>query len=528
MGADPGGQDEVTAFLGDRRTHPGGGEVVHVQTHISHVFLAGSFVYKLKKAVRFPFLDFGTIAARERFCREEVALNRRLSPSVYLGVLPITRAGGSLRLGGDGEPVDWVVKMRRLPSDRRLGAMVEADAVPEEVVERVAGVIARFHAAAPVVEGGAPEALERAWTENLEGVRPLAGRALGGEDVDVLDDFGRTFVVRHDSVLRARPSLGHVRDGHGDLRADHVYVLDDPLPALDGAPPVRAGLHIVDCIEFSSEFRAIDVAADVAFLAMDLRALGRGDLSERFVRAYADATGDRLVEALVPYYACHRATVRGKVEALAADEPEVAPDERRRASGRAVAALALACRYAWSSGDPVVVACTGLSGTGKSAVASLVGEVTGWRVASSDVVRKTMGMPPERRYEPAAVAAVYGMLRGAVEEALGARASLVVDATFLARHERDALARTAHGLGARHVFVECVTDEALVRRRLDARPADAVSDARFDVYLRQKRTRDPLGEDEPVLRVDTSGPLATLRPTLVPRLWAWRQGRVVA
>jgi hypothetical protein len=523
------GQHAIVAALRDRRTYgEGRDEVVHLQTHISHVFLVGDFAYKLKKAVRFPFLDFGTLAAREHFCREEVRLNRRLAAPIYLAVVPVARDADRVSLGGDGEVVDWVVKMRRLPSPRNLAALVEAGAVPAGAAERIAGVLAAFHAAAPVAAGGTPEALEAAWSDNLAGVRPMVGSLLAPEDYEMFDDFGRTFVVRHDAVLRARPALGHVRDGHGDLRADHVYLLDDPLPAIEGAGPVPAGVHVVDCIEFAPAFRAVDVAADISFLAMELAAVGRADLADDVVRAYADASGDEVVAALVPYHACHRAIVRGKVDGLLAGEPEVHADVRRTAADRARALFALGCRYAWSSGEPVVVACTGLSGTGKSAVAAAIGAATGWRVVSSDVVRKAAGVLAERRYEPEAVAAVYAALRRAVEETLGARASIVVDATFLTRGERDRLARTCDGFGARHLFVDCVADETTVRRRLEARSADSVSEARWDVHARQARTREPLTDDEPRLPLDTSGSVQTVRPELVRRLWRWRQGRSAA
>jgi hypothetical protein len=230
----------------------------------------------------------------------------------------------------------------------------------------------------------------------------------------------------------------------------------------------------------------------------------------------------------VAFHACHRAIVRGKVEGLAAGEDDVEPAERARAGERARRRLALAGRFAWQSGEPVVVACAGLSGTGKSAVASLIGEATGWRVLSSDVLRRRTAPRAGRdRYDPAARAAVYDVLRHEVEGALTARESIIADATFLSRAERDRLARTARGLGSRHVFVECVADERVVRRRLEARHATSISEARFDVYVAQRRDREAFGDDEPVLRIETSGAIERVRRALIPGLWAWRQGRPI-
>ncbi|MGH7895736.1 MAG: AAA family ATPase, partial [Candidatus Binatia bacterium] len=321
-------QAAIVAALRRPEAYPHAVDAVqHVQTHISHVFLAGAHVYKLKKAVVFPFLDFGTLPAREHFCREEVRLNRRLAPGVYVDVVPIVRANDSFVVGGTGQAVDWLVHMVRLPAERSLAMLARTRAVTLATMGALAERIARFHAEASLAGGGTPEALASIWVENLAGVRPYVGRHLAEEDFEVLADFGHTFLARHDAVLRARPQLGHVREGHGDLRADHVYVLDQPV-SVPGAASLRPGLYVVDCIEFSEAFRSIDVAADVSFLVMELEQLDRRDLADTFLRAYAEAATDASVAALVPYYACHRATVRGKVEALASDEPEVGTEER--------------------------------------------------------------------------------------------------------------------------------------------------------------------------------------------------------
>jgi aminoglycoside phosphotransferase family enzyme/predicted kinase len=521
-------QERVVRLLADPGTYPPGiGEVTHLQTHISHVFLAGPYAYKLKKGVVFPFLDFGTPASREHFCREELRLNRRLAAPVYLDVLPIVASDAGLRLGGRGAPVDWVVRMRRLPADRTLGALLARKAVDAATVERLAAHLAAFHAAVPPAPGGDPERLLVDWRENLDGVRAMVGELLAAEDYDVLADFGPTYLVRHDAVLRARVQLGHVRDGHGDLRMDHVYVLAESLPPLADAPAVPAGLYVVDCLEFSPALRAVDVAADLSFLAMELEALGHAAHARALVAAYAEAAGDSLVPALIPFHACHRAIVRGKVEGLTAGETGIPAVERAAARERARRQFAVAGRFAWRSGDPVVVACTGLSGTGKSALAAMLAAAAGFEVASSDVLRRQVIPAGEARYTVAARAAVYARLRREVETALGAGQSVVVDATFLSRAERDRLARTVRAYGRRHLFVACEADQAVVRRRLEARDVASVSDARWETHLAQRREQDAFGTDEPVLRLDTTGTLPEVRRTLLPRLWAWRQGRPI-
>lgn len=524
-GDDP--QAAILAALGRPESYPHPApDLRHVQTHLSHVFLAGPWVYKVKKAVAFAFVDFRSLAARAHFCREEVRLNARLARPVYDRVVALAVGpDGRLEMDGTREPIEWAVRMRRLPADRTLGALVARGAAAAALLDDVAAVIARFHARAERVAGGDPAALVAAWDENLDGVVPFVGRHLTDEALAILRDFGRTWPVRHATVIAARASAGRVRDGHGDLRLDHVYVLDRGLPAEDGAPAIAPGIYVVDCLEFSPALRAVDVAADVAFLAMELAGAERADLARRFVDAYARTADDPLVPALVPYHASHRAVVRGKVEALAADEPEVPADARARAAREARAKLALAGRFAWAAGDPVVVAMAGLAGAGKSAVAEAIAAATGFPVVASDRVRKADPAAPVR-YDVAARAAVYAALRRAVDASLGARESLVVDATFIESTERERLARTVRGWGARLVFVHCVADEAVVRARLAAREAGSPSDARWDVYVRQREAADPFGDDEPVLEIETSaGPVPP--PGLLPRLWDWRQGRVL-
>jgi hypothetical protein len=516
-------QEAIVRALADPASHADRpARVEHVQTHVSHVFLAGPNVYKLKKAVTFPFLDFAPLAAREHFCREEVRLNRRLAPDVYVGVLPITRtATGGVALGGDGPVADWVVHMRRLPADRSLAELIARGEATVAMLTAVAGRLARFHAGAEVVEGADPDRLRAVWDENLDETIDVVGHMLAPEDAAVLRDFGNTFVDRHETVLRARGPRGRVREGHGDLRTDHVYVLERPSGTV---PP---GIHVVDCVEFSRAFRTVDVAADVAFLAMEIESLDRPDLARAFLRAYAEATADPLVPALATYYAAHRALVRAKVEALASREAEVGATDRAAAADRARAKLALAIRFAWRSGEPVVIACAGLSGTGKSTVATMLSATTGFRVVSTDVLRKADVPRRMPDYGAAARGAVYAELRRQVERALAADDSVIADATFLTRPERDRLARSVRGYGRRWLFVECTASEAIVRVRLDARDRSSVSDARFDVYLAQRDARDAFGADEPVIVVDTSHGGA-VRADLVPRLWAWRQGRPVA
>jgi aminoglycoside phosphotransferase family enzyme/predicted kinase len=519
-------QEPTIAALSDPRFFPERPPAVeHVQTHISHVFLAGSRVYKLKKAVRLSFLDFATRDARRVFCDEEVRLNRRLAPAVYLGVQRVTRgADGQLELDGSGEVVDDLVCMRRLPAARTLAALIEAGTVESAMLDELAELIARFHAAAPPCSIAAPlDALAATWRQTLELAAPLVGDALAPELHAVLRDHGRGFIGRHASLLRDRAAAGRVREGHGDLHAEHVYFIEAPVPATD-LPALAPGIYVVDCVEFSLALRCNDVASEIAFTAMDLRMRGREDLARDFVRRYATITRDDGIERLLPFYACYRACVRGAVEGIKSREAEVPPADRASALSRSRRYFDLALRYAWESEGPALIACAGLSGSGKSTVAEAVAAATGFELVSSDRLRKetpsSAGPGPydSGSYTPEARDAIYGLLTARAAQALARGRGVVADATFLRRAQRDRLAVAAASHHARHVFVECRAPEAAARERLTRR-RDSLSDARWETYVDQRGEYEAFGPDEPHVLLDTGRPFEPW--TALRALWSW-------
>lgn len=528
-------QDDIVAALANPGFYPHGPPTVeHVQTHISHVFLAGAFVYKLKKAVRLPFVDFSTVEHRRAFCDEEVRLNRRLAPEVYLGVARVTRSRtGGLELDGSGETIDYVVWMRRLPAERVLAALLDTDAVRPDMLDQLAVLLARFHAAAPtgdaVAMHAAPAAIGATWEQTLALAAPLIGTVVAPEAHAILVSLGAWFLARHETLFRERQRGGRIREGHGDLHAEHVYFVDAPVAA-PGLTPLAPGVYVVDCVEFSLPLRCTDVASEIAFTMMDLERRGRPDLAHDFVARYVAVTHDASLEALLPFYACYRACVRGAVEGMKSSEPEVPVADREAARERARGYLALALRYAWRTEGPALVVCAGLSGTGKSAIANALAEATGYAHLSSDTLRKrgphggtpTTAPYGEALYTPEARAAVYHALYDEAERALRSGRGVIADATFLRRSDRARLARVAADCGRRHVFVECCAPEQLVRARLDAR-LDSVSesDARWQTYLGQREEREPFGPDESHLVIETEKDLETTRGRVLERLWRW-------
>jgi aminoglycoside phosphotransferase family enzyme/predicted kinase len=462
--------------------YPGAVEHVEVrQTHISVVFLAGPHAYKVKKPVDFGFLDFRTLERRRHFCQEEVRLNRRLAPAVYLGVVPVTRGPEGLKVEGDGEAVEWAVKMVRLPEEATLRERLLRGQVGAAALEELARRLAAFYSAA---EGGARvasfgrfEAVAGNARENL-----VPSAAVG--DTASAAVFERLRALTEEALARLRPLLeGRAaravpRDTHGDLRLSHVYLFPERPPPGD--------LVLIDCVEFNERFRYADPVADVAFLCMDLSAAGRRDLAGAFAAAYFAASGDEEGRALLPFYTAYRAAVRAKVEGLRAAEAEVPADERAAARERARARWLLALgELEAPSRRPGLVLVGGLPGSGKSTLARALAERGGFAVVRSDVVRKELAVGGAERatlYTPEWTARTYAECRRRAERLLREGKRVLVDATFREEALRVAFLEAATRLGVRGLLLVCRAAPEVVRERLAARRGD-VSDADWRVYV---------------------------------------------
>jgi len=550
-GVGPFAQDEIVRALTQPSFYPHlPHDVRHHQTHISHVFVAGPFAYKLKKAVEFSFADFSTAARRRALCADEVRLNRRSCAPLYLGVVEVTRqADGSLALGGDGIPLEALVWMRALPERGMLPVALAEGRVTGAALAGFAATLARFHASPATVLAGedlaAPDTLRERWRHVLDDAAPMIGALLSAADHEILQDFGALFIQRHQSLLRARGPAGRVRDGHGDLHAGNLCLLDEPLPAIAGAPRVEPGLYAFDCLEFSAELRANDVASEIAFLAMDLVVRGHPELADSFVEAYVAATGDEELRVLLPFYGCHRASVRGMVLGLAAAGEDVAADACSEAIELGSRHFVHATQLAWGTAGPALVLCSGLSGSGKTTLAVALARATGFLLLSSDVLRKQRaGIEPQARtpdervpalYSDGARHAIYEALAGEAERALATGTGVILDATFHRLAERQPLHELAARLRVPLVIVACAASEATIRERLrrrSERPREAaagqpaLSDAGWDVYLAQRTRAELPALDEPAIHVDTGADFAAVLTHAVRALWAWRRTHV--
>ncbi len=276
-----------------------------IETHISWVFLAGSIVYKVKKPVKFSFLDFSTLELRKKYCELEVKLNSRLSPEIYLGVVPVGKENAILKFEGSGKPLEYAVKMKRLPADRKMDVLLGENKVTVGQVEEIAEVVAGFHSRVPVVRDArifSPEHLKELFND-ISSVRGVVEDSLGkGREVDELIRRSDSFIEKNTPLLLERQRNGFIRECHADLYSSNVFLLEKPV--------------IFDCVEFSDDFRFTDTGADVGFMAMDLDSFNKPLLSQAFTKRYVEKSGDVQLETLLPFYKCYRANVRAKVAGL--------------------------------------------------------------------------------------------------------------------------------------------------------------------------------------------------------------------
>lgn len=457
-----------------------------VETHISWVLLGPSDVWKLKKPVDFGFLDFTTLAARKAACEAEVELNRRLSPHVYLGAVPVVDTADGPQLGGEGEPVDWAVHMKRLVDADRADVRLAEGRLTREHIDAIAEHIAAFHAQARCDEVtasfGRAEVIGTNVRENFEQTRQTVGHYIDEAQADEVEQWQLSLLATHEGRFAARVDAGRVRDGHGDLRLEHVYIADD------------GELSIIDCIEFNERFRFGDVCADIAFLAMDLARLGHVELSEACLAAYARAADDFDLYSVVDFYESYRAYVRGKIATIVAEGQDTPPKVRERAAKEARRDYLLSvAAHRRSLLAPMVIVVAGIIATGKSTVAAAIGAERSAPIIEADRTRKAMvGVMPtdaihtdawKGAYAPGMTEKVYAELNRRAEVVVRSGRPVVLDASFRKRGYREQARALAQRLGVPFVLVECRTDPEVCRARLEERARSAsVSDGRLEIF----------------------------------------------
>jgi hypothetical protein len=481
-----------------------------IETHISFVVLTGTFAYKIKKSVDLGFLDFTNLEKRRFYCDEELRLNLRLAPEIYLDVVPICGTPEAPRIGGAGEVVEYAVRMREFPQDALAERVLARGELTLRQVDKLAAGIARFHSDAPrssEIDGfSTPEAALALALQNFAQIRTLPGQAESRPVLEEVERWTRREHARLREILAERKREGLVRECHGDLHLGNIVFLEgEPL--------------VFDCIEFNPELRWIDVMNEVAFLVMDLQAAGRTDFARRFLNGYLEATGDYAGLRVLRYYCVYRAMVRAKVMLMRASQQECTPEDRASATALFGRYLSVAASCAQPSRSFVLIT-HGFSGSGKTTLSQPLVELTGAIRVRSDVERKRIhGLAPKVRpgsgiaeglYGPDATESTYRRLLDLARIIVEAGHSVIVDATFLQHRQRDMFRALAARAGIPFLIVDFNASEGLLRERILARSdrGDDASDADLAVLEHQLRTHEPLQTDEleSVFAYDASEP----------------------
>lgn len=490
-------------------------DIVILQTHISWVVLTGPYTYKIKKPVNLGFVDFSTLARRLFFCQEELRLNRRLAPQLYLEVIAISGTPDHPQLHGAGAPLEYAVKMRQFAQDQLLSHQLEAGVVQPAHMDALAYTVGAFHARIPTAEPasrfGTPEAVYQPVQENFRHLFDTVHDPLRQAHTRELQHWcQRTFAARQ-SAIAARKRDGFVRECHGDLHLGNMILQDNEVV-------------IFDCIEFNDALRWIDVASDVAFCVMDLEDRGRPDLAHRFLSAYLEVTGDYSLLTLLPFYSTYRATVRAKVAGIRLGQGDLPAEEAARVRQEFGSYLDLATRYTRPS-RPQLWITHGVSGSGKTYYTQRLLEATGAIRLRSDVERKRLyGLAPLDRstdhgdldlYATDVTQRTYAQLAQQARRVVQAGYAVIVDATFLQHAQRDAFHHLATQLGVPFSILHFQAPLATLRHRVAQRSAhaDDASEADLAVLQKQLATQEPLTADEQActLAIDTSAPQALER-----------------
>jgi hypothetical protein len=485
-----------------------------IETHISFVVLTGEFAYKIKKSVDLGFLDFSTREQRRFFCEEELRLNRRLAPDLYLGVVAIRGTPARPTIGGPGEAIEYAVKMRRFPQAALLDAVVRRRELLPEQIDALARTVAAFHARAGRAgarqEFGSPAAIRAPVAQNFSQLRTLFGADEDRAALDRIEGWTEEACRRLDASFAARLQSGFVRECHGDLHLGNIVLLD-------GEP------RVFDCIEFNPNLRWTDVISDVAFLVMDLAEHGRVDYARRFLDRYLELSGDHAGLQVLDFYLVYRAMVRAKITRMRAAQHLLPARDRDAALAACNAYLAFAQRSI--APRPRLLAIThGVSGSGKTFVSQAVLEALGAVRVRSDVERKRLhGLAPLAQSGSGLSAGLYGEEATRVTYADLLRRTrlivtlgfpVIVDAVFLKKSQRDAFRTLAGELGVPFVILDCTAADRVLRERVASRAAsgDDASEATLAVLDSQLQCGDALAADEEAAAIHVDTATGDLQP----------------
>jgi aminoglycoside phosphotransferase family enzyme/predicted kinase len=482
-----------------------------IETHISWVILTGTYAYKIKKPVCYGFLDFSSLKNRRHFCEEELRLNRRFAPQLYIGVIPVTGQTTHPQLGGHGRPIEYVIKMREFSQDGLLSTMAATQHLTPLHIDSIAKLCADFHASAepaPTDSTFGLAADTHAWVKNnFQQIKPLLKSQKISKQLAALELWSETEYNQQHTYFEQRKREGFVRECHGDLHLGNMALIDKQVT-------------FFDCIEFNAELRWIDVISEAAFVTMDLHDRGYAELGWHYLNTYLQFSGDYAGIRLLRYYLVYRAMVRAKVAAISLDQTKIKNNEATRLQQELEGYLQLAETYCHDK-RPALILMHGLSGSGKSTVARHLAENLGLIQIRSDLERKRLyGLNFHARsestlnkglYSAAVNEKTYSHLLELATHVIEAGYTALVDASFLEQSERLRFSSLATRLQVAHLFLDCEASTAELRKRIIQRARQGIdpSEANVGVLEHQLTTQYQLSSDELrfTLKIDTTQPI---------------------
>ena len=483
-----------------------------LQTHISFVALTGKYAYKVKKPVNFGFLDFSTLEKRKYFCEEEMKLNRRLCPDIYLDVIPITRKDNTLELNGDGKIVDYALKMREFPQDKIMTNLIKQGKIYEETIEEICDILVDFYnsgiTSREIDNYGELEAIQQNIKENFEQTQSLVDVTIPKDVYVYIKNASNKFFDERKEVFKKRIKGKHIYDCHGDLHSGNIVVSDE-------------NIYIFDCIEFNKRFRYCDVASDIGFLAMDLDYLNHPYLSSYLIYKYVEKSHDKGIFDVLNFYKSYRAYVRGKVLGFRLRDKNISEEERKNTIDSAEKYFDLSQYYAslfsfdLKNKKPLLFIVSGLSGTGKSTISLKISVDYHAHYINTDIIRKELaGIDKFEKhhdkintglYSPEKIDYTYEKVMEKTEDLLKNRKNVVLDATFQKMSYRDMARKIAKENNAISVLIKCTCPEKIVKKWLEERQRKkTVSDGRWEIYIHQKETFESFTCKEKHIEIDIS------------------------
>jgi len=480
-------RDKIIEFLGDKASYPHIPKFLkHIQTHSSDVFIVPPYVYKVKKPVNFKFLDFSSLEKRKYYCEREVELNRRLTRDIYLGIEQISGNKGKLRFGSGEKIVEYAIKMKRMPEKYFIKNLLKKGLVSKKDFKKVISKLVIFYQnqteRKEISKLGTLKTMTYTINENRILSKRFIGQTLSEVCFETINLYNNNFFKSHRGLFEIRRKEGFIKDCHGDLHLDHINLSPN-------------GINIFDCIEFNDRFRYIDVASDLAFLAMDLDYNGYHNLSEFVVSEFSKKMRDKTINEIIDFYKCYRAYVRGKVESIRANANNISENERMISKLHAQKYFSLALRYALFGTKPIIIVVFGGLASGKSKIAKNISNELNSIVFSSDKLRKELaGIKPTDRvyacyskgiYSKDNTERTYGELFTRCQSEIKIGNTVILDATFSKRKHRTQARELARKLGTNIIFVETFANDNIIKKRLADREklGLSVSDGRLDILL---------------------------------------------